>query len=171
MSNKERRKQGNLRQKTSRYSTDEKFALFAYLLIILYTCSGIFFDDVTAHMQHRFTLVYSSLLILLLGFVVILAVCIIFKRLKLELIMLCLFTVGTIVLFGEKSLFYILDIQSTSLGHYFTYISLNIAEVPFAIYRLLKVKELLEFRSESAQYFKEYDERNSTTDRGDDNVG
>ena len=155
--------------KKHKHSTDDKFAFFAYIIFIFYILSCIFFDDTTIFIQKAFSSIYISILVLLLLFVISLSFLIMFRKYKAELIILCMLFIGTIVLFFEKSYFYILSPEDLNLGHYFTYISLNIAEVTFTLYRLIKVKELLHFHTESAQYFKEHDER-MNSNRGDDNA-
>ena len=155
--------------KKHKHSTDDKFAFFAYIIFIFYMVSCIFFDDTTIFIQKAFSSIYISILTLLLFFVILLAILIMLRKYKAELVILCMLFIGTIVLFLEKSYFYMLSPEDLNLGHYFTYISLNIAEVTFTLYRLIKVKELLHFHTESAQYFKEHDER-MNSNRGDDNA-
>ena len=157
------------KNKRHSYSTDEKFALFAYCIFVFYILSCIFFDDTTIFIQHAFSAIYISILVLLLMFVIILAISVIAHKTRFELVMLCMLFVGTLVLFFEKSYFYFLSPKGIDWGHYFTYISLNIAEITFTLYRLLKVKELLQFHTDSAKYFKEFDER-VEKDRGDGDV-
>lgn len=163
--------------KHPRYSTDDKFAIFAYCIFIFYGICCMMFDDVTRFVQFQFYAVYLFLLISSLCMVAVASLAIIFKRHKLEIVVLCLLCLCTIALFCEKSVFYLLASPDFAIGHYTTYISLNIAEVTFVLYRLLKVKELLDINSQSAQYFKDYDARQKNLEndknnkRGDNHVG
>lgn len=147
------------KHKHPKYSTDDKFAVFAYCIFIFYGICCVLFDGVTRFVQFQFYAVYLFLLISSLCMVAVASFAIIFKKHKLEIVVLCLLLLCTIALFCEKSLFYFLSSKDFIAGHYTTYISLNIAEVTFVLYRLLKVKELLDINSQSAQYFKDYDER------------
>ena len=142
-----------------KYSTDDKFAIFAYCIFIFYGICCVLFDNVTRFVQFQFYTVYLFLLVSSLCMVAVASIAIILKKHKLEIVILCLLCLCTIALFGEKSLFYLLFSQEFVAEHYTTYISLNIAEVTFTLYRLLKVKELLDINSQSAQYFKDYDAR------------
>lgn len=137
-------------------TVDDKYSLVIYLMVIFSAVLLILVDNSIAKMHPALHILYPILLIFLILCALSCLISLIIKHRRFERICLCFLVSAKIIIFLEKTIlcsFYGLPLFSlTNLIHIF----LNIYMIAFAIFRLFKIKSMLQIDAELSDIFAEY---------------
>ena len=148
-------------------STDDKFALFIYFLIVIYLLCCELQRSILWSSELMYSYVYLVTLIFASLFTLVLIVSKIFNCYKAELLCLSFFNVSSAMLLLEKSLLFFMLYEKFDFVTYFIYIFSSVFQLVFAVYRMFKVKETLRVKTEASKIFKNHDEYKIKAERGD----
>lgn len=137
-------------------TVDDKYSLVIYLMIIFSAVLLILVDDSIAKIHPDLHILYPILLIFLTVCALSCLISLIIKHRRFERICLCFLIPAKIIIFLEKTILYgFYGLQLFSLT-YITHIFLSIYMIAFAIFRLFKIKNMLQIDAELSDIYAEY---------------
>lgn len=137
-------------------TVDDKYSLVIYLMVIFSAVLLILVDNSIAKMHPALHILYPILLIFLIWCTLSCLISLIIKHRRFERICLCFLVSVKIIIFLEKTIlcsFYGLPLFSLT---YLIHIFLNIYMIAFVIFRLFKIKNMLQIDAELSDIFAEY---------------
>ena len=140
----------------SKMTVDDKYSLVIYLMVIFSAVLLILVDSSIAKIHPALHILYPILLIFLTLCALSCLISLIIKHRRFERICLCFLISAKIIIFLEKTIlcsFYGLPLFSLT---YLIHIFLNIYMIAFAIFRLFKIKNILQIDAELSDIFAEY---------------
>lgn len=140
----------------SKMTVDDKYSLVIYLMVIFSAVLLILVDNSIAKMHPALHILYPILLIFLIWCTLSCLISLIIKHRRFERICLCFLVSVKIIIFLEKTIlcsFYGLPLFSLT---YLIHIFLNIYMIAFVIFRLFKIKNMLQIDAELSDIFAEY---------------
>jgi len=143
-------------RKKTRYLDD----IFAGIFYIIFGLGGLF--TVIYQEQEFFRglhkWVYLSLAILSLLLVIICVLCVFFRKLFLEGLLLNFLISASVALFIEKTIFFIINQSSLTyqFNRYIMFIIISVLSIMMAIYRFLQIKAILKFEQNKKEIINEF---------------
>ena len=140
----------------NKMTVDDKYSLVIYLMVIFSAVLLILVDNSIAKIHPDLHILYPILLIFLTVCALSCLISLIIKHRRFERICLCFLIPAKIIIFLEKTILYgFYGLQLFSLT-YITHIFLSIYMIAFAIFRLFKIKNMLQIDAELSDIFAEY---------------
>ena len=137
-------------------TVDDKYSLVIYLMVIFSAVLLILVDNSIAKIHPDLHILYPILLIFLTVCALSCLISLIIKHRRFERICLCFLIPAKIIIFLEKTILYsFYGLQLFSLTC-ITHIFLSIYMIAFAIFRLFKIKNMLQIDAELSDMFAEY---------------
>lgn len=137
-------------------TVDDKYSLVIYLMVIFSAVLLILVDNSIAKIHPDLHILYPILLIFLTVCALSCLISLIIKHRRFERICLCFLIPAKIIIFLEKTILYgFYGLQLFSLT-YITHIFLSIYMIAFAIFRLFKIKNMLQIDAELSDIYAEY---------------
>lgn len=140
----------------NKITVDDKYSAVIYCIVIFSAVLLILFDNIIVKLHSDLHILYPTLLIFL---ILCAALCLIFlitRHRRFERICLCFLLSAKIIIFLEKTIlysFYGLPLFSMT---YLTHIFLSTYMIAFAIFRLFKIKNMLQLEAELSAAYTEY---------------
>lgn len=140
----------------NKMTVDDKYSLVIYLMVIFSAVLLILVDNSIAKIHPDLHILYPILLIFLTVCALSCLISLIIKHRRFERICLCFLIPAKIIIFLEKTILYsFYGLQLFSLTC-ITHIFLSIYMIAFAIFRLFKIKNMLQIDAELSDMFAEY---------------
>ena len=140
----------------NKMTVDDKYSLVIYLMVIFSAVLLILVDNSIAKIHPDLHILYPILLIFLTVCALSCLISLIIKHRRFERICLCFLIPAKIIIFLEKTILYgFYGLQLFSLT-YINHIFLSIYMIAFAIFRLFKIKNMLQIDAELSDIFAEY---------------
>lgn len=140
----------------NKMTVDDKYSLVIYLMVIFSAVLLILVDNSIAKIHPDLHILYPILLIFLTVCALSCLISLIIKHRRFERICLCFLIPAKIIIFLEKTILYgFYGLQLFSLT-YITHIFLSIYMIAFAIFRLFKIKNMLQIDAELSDIYAEY---------------
>ena len=137
-------------------TVDDKYSLVIYLMVIFSAVLLILVDNIIVKIHPDLHILYPILLIFLILCALSCLISLIIKHRRFERICLCFLIPAKIIIFLEKTILYsFYELPLFSLT-YVTHIFLSIYMIAFAIFRLFKIKNMLQIDAELSAIYAEY---------------